>query len=516
MELKKMLSLGYFPKELPLPFYTEDFANFIHDKIVLNRSFVSRPCTHNLARPGNQRRVLSISHPQNFCNLAKVISDNWTSIETHFLKSNISKSIPIIDDKETRCVKTRFEGSKLPIIRAEIRGKAKYILRIDISRFYHSIYTHSIPWALNTKAIAKSMRSGGLGNDLDLFLRNGQDSQTLGIPVGPDTSLIISEILGTAIDEKLEKDKMIGYRYVDDFEFVFYSRSEAEQALPKIESILQEFELALNVDKTFIDELPVSIDKYWTSIIRNFDFSDEVSTSKLIHYFDTLFALYKENKREPVLGYGISRLSNADIRDEIIEDLLLQCVSIEPGTLVEVLHYCDTTGLKFNDDKFKKVLFDLIKYHGAMKHGSEVAWALWTCIWNDYKIPVEVAESIMFFDDSIVALLGCHAYSKKLIDESILKYWKTLMTSDSLKDGHWLLAYEADLKKWLPSADSTNHVNKDPFFKILKKNKISFYRLSTGKIISEKQNIDSYGVKRYSGYGREGKLRLDMDDDLPF
>jgi hypothetical protein len=40
---------------------------------------------------------------------------------------------------------------------------------------------------------------------------------------------------------------------------------------------------------------------------------------------------------------------------------------------------------------------------------------------------------------------------------------------------HWLLAYEANIKKWLPNSGGTDYVRKDVNFGFLKRNKVSFY-----------------------------------------
>ena len=121
--------------------------------------------------------------------------------------------------------------------RAAARATGKIILHTDVSRFYNSIYTHSIPWALHTKLIAKQRRRDYtlLGNRLDRALRNMQDGQTMGIAIGPDASLIISEIVLAAIDESFQKSGRVrGLRYVDDYELVFSSTSEAEDGLARL------------------------------------------------------------------------------------------------------------------------------------------------------------------------------------------------------------------------------------------------------------------------------------------
>ncbi len=56
-------------------------------------------------------------------------------------------------------------------------------------------------------------------NVLDKLVRDSQDSQTIGIPIGPDTSLVIAELVMTAVDHALGSQvSPIGYRFVDDIE----------------------------------------------------------------------------------------------------------------------------------------------------------------------------------------------------------------------------------------------------------------------------------------------------------
>ena len=101
------------------------------------------------------------------------------------------------------------------------------------------------------------------GNQIDRFVRATQDRQSVGIPVGPDSSLIIAEITGTAIDCELQwagdlkrPQAPKGLRYVDDYHLYFRSRGECEQAIAKLHSACRKYELDINDAKTFIEELP--------------------------------------------------------------------------------------------------------------------------------------------------------------------------------------------------------------------------------------------------------------------
>ena len=49
------------------------------------------------------------------------------------------------------------------------------------------------------------------------------------------------------------------------------------------------------------------------------------------------------------------------------------------------------------------------------------------------------------------------------------------MKVDELYDEHWLLAYEANVKGWLPSVGSSDHVREPAEFNFLKRNKVEFY-----------------------------------------
>ncbi|MEO6825614.1 MAG: RNA-directed DNA polymerase [Nitrosospira sp.] len=58
------------------------------------------------------------------------------------------------------------------------------------------------------------------GNDLDHRCQSFQDGQTISIPIGPDSSHILAEIIGVAMDLRLNEELKYwpaGFRYVDDF-----------------------------------------------------------------------------------------------------------------------------------------------------------------------------------------------------------------------------------------------------------------------------------------------------------
>ena len=138
-------------------------------------------------------------------------------------------------------------------------AKFEHALVSDVSRFYSTLYTHAIPWALHGKDWCKrnlhsSSFNTSLGNRLDVAVRKGQDNQTIGIPVGPDTSRILAEIIGVSIDqyvrENLGIDQTRAFRNIDDWYIGFDNAGEAEDAIATLATGCRTFELELNADKT--------------------------------------------------------------------------------------------------------------------------------------------------------------------------------------------------------------------------------------------------------------------------
>ncbi len=492
-KLLDLLSRGYFPKELPPPFSTEPFAVAVcFSTATLPASFEDPKldaslCYHNLARVGTLRRRLAIPNPILHYRLCKAIQDNWAQLDTFMRGACLSRSIPIPGSWGERALVRLRNPADLILDRAEVRTTSRYLLKTDISRFYHSIYTHSIPWALHGKDYAKKHRGDPiLGNIVDRHIRNSQSQQTLGIPVGPDTSLVIAELLLASIDKTLvaEIGNLRGFRYVDDYELCFESRSDAEAALDLLQVLLGHYELALNAAKTQILEFPLCLDREWASELRGFEFrpGTAAQATDLVRFFDRVAILAQENPDGSVLGYAIRRLEGETIHAKnmkLLVDLLLHCALIEPRTLPVVLrHIQHYTLLGFPVDRSKvgEVANNLIGYHAPRGQSSEVAWALWALIVSEQNITPTAAEAVSKMDDSVVALLALDAFNRGLVPSGLnTSSWQPFMDEKELYGEHWLLSYEANVKRWLSSSTGTDHVKNDPNFWYLKLKGVSFY-----------------------------------------
>lgn len=371
---------------------------------------------------------------------------------------------------------------------AQTRHNRRYILKTDISRFYQSIYAHSVPWAIHGKPFAKSNRGlAHLGNRIDLLLRSAQDQQTIGVPIGPDTSLVVAEILLQASDRDLLQliPDVRGHRYIDDYELGFRDRTDAENAYHVLGSVLSRYELALNPQKTEVVELPAQLESSWRVHLSRHEFvaaSPRGQQTELLEYFSLSFELARRYTGEPVLQYAVARVRELKIEPSnwiLFCTLLLDCAVPEPACLQYVLEIVIknvNSGATCPTSELEEALNAILEEHSGTDHTSEIAWSVWACL--ALKIPIHggAARKIETCENSVVALLALHANSEGLIQGGLnTAMWTASMTTQALYDESWLLAYEANVKGWLPSQGGGDHVAADPSFAFLKATSVSFY-----------------------------------------
>jgi len=507
--LKELLEKGYFPSELPAPFTTREYAATIcapslpaSTPYTYGRKgpkYNSKCAVFNLARRGKLRRVLSIPNPINYYHSAKSISDNWADIEAHYKKSNQSLSRPVADSSRALSWEKGF--AKLSDAKLNTRSASKYILQADISNFYPSIYTHSIPWALHTKPVAKSSFGfhANIGNQIDTHVRNCQEMQTKGVPIGPDASFAIAEIVMTSIDQMLVP--LIGnkyHRYIDDFEFGCSTYQQAETTLARLQEVLETFELTLNSSKTRIVESPSPLDPIWLHELKNYKFRSGQTQQKndFLHYFDLVMDYLKKYPNDPIVKYAILKSSSRLIYSKnwsAYQSIILQWSIAEPGILpiaLDFIKYYESKGFSINKGELQETLEFLIAEHAPMGHTSEVSYAIFGMILFGLNFSSSTVDILASIENPFIALLTLDAQQQGLIPAAyIFNLWRSLMTVSELKTSNWLLAYEALIKGWLPPASGSDYVATDDGFKYLKSEGVNFYDTSA---IAEYSPSDKY------------------------
>jgi len=510
-----LIAYGYFPKELPDGFSTgsllkvlnKDRANLIRASHRAERKLRSdyKICHYNLARPYSIRRRLGIVNPIPFAALCATLDDNKADIFSQ-ISSYDGNGGKISESADRIRAVVRSSKTESDIIsKLEFRSEGKCLLQCDISRFYGSIYTHSIPWAMNGKIQSKRSRNpfANVGNEIDYWIRSGQDGQTIGIPIGPDTSHIISEIVLSYFDKKINESSYKMYRFVDDIEISTRTGAEAEEAMHYVQTVLADLELELNRHKTKILQAPQSIGEMWASELRMFNFRDNNSNNQMydiVEFVNKAIRLFAGKDAEYAIKYSISRLSNVNIKIDnwrLYLNILISSMNMDPTCIenssLEILKYTRMT-YPLDKERMSKLYSDLMVSNLTSGNHSAVAWIVCFCMQLNLTIKNYACDAMLECSDSVLYILMIDAMEKGLT-ETTLEYdcIQNIITSSGLAGSEWLLAYQYSY-----FADANyDLVNKlldtSEIFREMFENRVSFYQ-SNNYISTNRENkyIENY------------------------
>lgn len=502
---QELLEKGYFAKELPPPFQTKQFADKLSDiktdwdilsvginkaknpaKEFYNPKFQeSKWVVHSIPKVGFSRRLLGIPNPYHQSIISKSIADKWVEIEAIFNKSTITHSKPVQDTSGSRALKSvnTFGQFKKECL---INSFDKlFEVKTDVSRYYGTIYTHIIPWIIHTKAVAKVKRKDTtlLGNLLDKNLRESNSGQTLGIPIGPDTSLVVAEIIGCTLDELVQKKfktTIKGFRYIDDYYIYCENQSDSEKVFKYIQSIFTDYQLDINEEKTKITKSPFPFESDWSIELGSFTFrkSPQAQQTDIERFVSLAFKNANNYPKDSVLNFAISVLKSVPLFDEswkLYQSLILKIALTEPVTLPVVAQILVSHRAKVEKLKVKSVVENIIKEHTPKGHHFEVAWALWICKEFQIKLPDTIAELIFNSNDVISILIALDLKKNGFINSTVsTSMIETELTTDSLMNEKWLLTYEAITQGWV-ATPKIKVVNDNEYFGLLHKHKVQFY-----------------------------------------
>ena len=457
------------------------------DRNALPRKGFKTQCVrHNLARTDGFRRPLQVPNPKSFLPLAEEFEAQWPTIRAHVRGHFFSISRPVATYRLERAVRPYFRIGERERLRPKDWRGQKFVLRTDISQFYPSLYTHSIPWALEGKKKAKRNIGKTQSDRLDKALRNASDGQTMGVPIGPDTSFLAAEIVLTAVDRNLaSKIKLRGHRYIDDYEMAFTTRSAAEEAQAHFEQALAEYELAINPTKTEVLELPQPFHERWAHELSTF----RIRTDGVSETITDLIALFSQAAeisatRPGPLKYALLCCREIEIADDevwtALQNLVWSAVSAEPTTMataIDLLAEKATEGdFEVDKEAASEAIEALIRAHSPVQNASEVAWGLWAAIALEVEMTAQAGAAVSEMEDDFVALLALDADSRRLFADHQLDVsgWEALTDYDGVLAGpHWLLGYEGAVRGWLEAP--SDRVAADDYFKVLKRRQVRFY-----------------------------------------
>ena len=519
MILKALLSKGYFPKELPPVFTTTDFGT--HADVILDEwqqenvfgvkrskdfekiggkrfrskySFKNVPSADPevISKPKKlyERRNIHVTHPIPQALLTREIAENWPKVQKWLSRQRYSEDEILVADRHERAIK----GINFPIHRAKmsyLEATSDWLIKTDISRFYPTIYTHSIAWAAYGKERVKGALKtyeGTFADRLDMLVRSCNRNQTIGVPIGPETSRILAEIISSRID--LDFSEQLGDlpgevvdRLQDDWAVGAATLEKSEKILSVISSCYREYGLEINGSKTSISHILASDQENWKSEISAFlsHRRGGLYRSRLEEFLALCLRLQLEYPSAPVLNYALSiiegrRFSPTDI--EVLESFLLKAAVIAPISMDRVCRIIlniDHTSGGLSKERLARRFTILAERHFENGALFEVIWLLYTL--RGLKKPIK-SSKIMKYAESVqssaIRLLLLDMSSKGLcVTPDPAQKWEEEINEERvLSDWSWLVAYEGIRKGWLKDKHG---LMAKPFFKAMSDRDVVFY-----------------------------------------
>lgn len=522
--LNRLLTRGYFPSELPPPFNTLDFGKHAVELATewniesITKKFWTRPEHYSVARYGHARRVVSLVNPVNQLLVAYVISKNWLAIRKRLARSNITEFDPKFELKGPGRAISGVNFDRVARRRVEILGSYGRYVKTDVARFYPSVYTHAIPWAILGKDFAKGNHhtpafKNSFANLLDKAVGAGQQGQTIGIPIGPDTSRIISELIAVEV-EMIAKSHISDFdhravRYVDDF-LIGLKESETPSAVLSGLSLgLYDYELELNAEKTHSHGIGCPHAPEWINFIRTFALTESKGRQRddLDSFFEQAFYLADANPRENVLLFAAKRAASFELDSSNTCHLvrwLLYTARRAPSALSFVAEHLAALDKRetLPRTEIESYIIEQIPLKAEAVHTNELAWLLFWAREISLKIPATALLKVKQLRSSVVGLVTLDLRQAGLIDGAFsVPDWKACTTADGLKSEMWLLAYEATKKGWWEGAAKTAFIRNHDYFGLLWTKEVEFYNRAKKARRRIRPSVFSATASRFGVWG---------------
>ncbi len=413
-------------------FSTEDFTPDVVNEMLQRHGMARRTgydqIEYRTNRFNNVTRLMHIPHPLPYARLCQCISENWAKL-SHICE-NCNSLLKPTEHNNRRLIMGEYEDFERVLVmdsekfrdrrvRLEISMGQSYRVEADISSYFPSIYTHSIPWALVGKKKAKSNRkSDKWYNKLDKFQRDLKRSETQGVPVGPATSHIISEIILYKIDEALRKEDYQFTRYVDDYKCYCDTREKAEKFILSLERELRKYLLNLNPRKVLIEELPLGLQDQWVTVLRNGLLSKQKPSPRdIMNFLDSAIDLQKQYPEANILKYATRALANSKKFDKNSASFFLEYLIVIAFHKPSVLPILCQVAKEYSVDsdlKIDSVLKQSIKF----RRSDAICWSLYFIGICGRKVSDDFAKDIVEIEDcmSMGMLVALNQHQDKVVD----------------------------------------------------------------------------------------------------
>lgn len=499
---RRLLSHGFFAPELPPCFVSEDLArdrasiwkevaqatNPTYDK------FISQTSWFHFPRFNRNDRRYGVINPIAYLAISKVVADEFVKLRSDARRNSGMSASPLVFDWNGSRAILRPSIDLRDDFRVDLASRREEFVSADLRAFYHSIYTHSIPWAIRGKATAKAdQHSNHFANLLDRLCRNAQDRQTIGLPVGPDTSRVIGEVVASGIDAALKAQISLtskdASRYVDDYTISSGDGLSGQAIVAALRRAAADFELELNHDKTEIVSTSARLDVGWKQVaLAHRPAGSSADYPDFQRFFYEVARLSRElpntnikkwalqNARSAFLGADRrtwrrlqSHLINAYRRNGTLVSLLVELFVARQQTK----HDVDLEGIRdFLDHRIPALAQE--------DRTGELIWFLFLMITLEITIDARQFTPLFGLEEPMCALLLVAAHDRGLVSGRIdTATWNRSLDEKGLQGPMWLYAYEGVRQGIVPGA-SRSFIELHPYFLILLRKDVGFLSIDQG------------------------------------
>ena len=478
-----LLGYGLFSEKLPPVFSSESFYSYC---LTMSPDFIDKWRQHiyyESMRNTNVPRQLGIPNPMAYQKLCKCISDNWIKMQFYFKQKT----------KEQKHIISRIHLRKMPDTKSLFKMNyenwktdgtpepdfligSRYIVYADISTCFPSIYTHSIPWALVGKDIAKT-RAGSKYkkewyNQIDHYTQCCKNGETHGVLIGPHASNLIGEIILTCVDSELAgRWKYI--RNIDDYTCYVEDREKAQLFLVELATALRKYDLTLNYKKTEIHELPMAMTEQWVRQVGNpleYLRKGVMDYIAIRSYLDNAIEVMQRNKENSaIINYAIKAIPKDNLSLNAVDycvKLIFHLCLLYPY-LLQIMDKYVFVKFHVTVEQIQSFSEKVYKRELSRRNYDGVCYALFFALKYDFLIDSVKAQDAIDSDSCLFRLMSFLYFKKNTKKTEIMrlrKLAKELKSDDDLGQ-NWLFVYEALTKKDLPDE-----------WKMLKENNVSFLK----------------------------------------
>jgi len=473
-----LLRFNYFPEqkrdkeELPPCFNSKSFSTTVSDllcreKLRTGKTTGYDQVEYRVTRYNNVSRPISIPHPKPYAHLVREISNNWDKLK-HICNNSNSMVTPKMHS-DGRIIIMDYDKKNILKDMSKAFGNT-FRVRTDIANFFPSIYTHSIPWALVGFSKAKKNRNSKFWyNRLDAFQRLTKRNETQGIPIGPATSNIISELILSKVDSELAKDFNF-HRYVDDYTCYCNCYEDADKFIRHLSQELWRYKLLLNISKTTIESLPITHMQDWIlDLYTRLPAVNKIKETLAIRFIDYAVSIQNKTPDGSVLKFAVKSIIgnlHATAQKPVLEYILT--LSLHYPILLPLLNRLfDKAAKKGSNFAYKNELKKILDINTINHRSDGMCWALYYM--QKFGVAVNKTRAI-----KVIKTRDCLAitliYDTGKYDLEALNFIKSINLTDLYEiDQYWILFYQLFYNNKIK-----NPYSKDKTFDTLKTGGVSF------------------------------------------